>query len=204
MGFFDEVRVPPPPPPPSYRLPDWLAPPENIAPGRLYIDLMIAESPSVSLSVVLLKAYSAGLSFDLVCRGETGDNPSGPFPGMPFFGGRPLIDGGLGFGLQFADGRAAIANRPPFERPLLARPQAPVLRPVSGGSGGGRESRTSLWLWPLPPPGPLAFVCEWQLKGIAETRTSIDGADVVAAAAKARELWPDDRDPPPTENDVVI
>jgi hypothetical protein len=36
MGFFDEVRVPPPPPPPSYRLPDWLAPPENIAPGRLY------------------------------------------------------------------------------------------------------------------------------------------------------------------------
>jgi len=30
------VRVPPPPPPPSYRLPDWLAPPENIAPGRLY------------------------------------------------------------------------------------------------------------------------------------------------------------------------
>jgi len=46
------------------------------------------------------------------------------------------------------------------------------------------------WLWPLPPPGPLAFVCEWPKKGIGERRVDIDASVVLDAAARAEPLWP--------------
>ncbi len=39
-----------------------------------------------------------------------------------------------------------------------------------GGHGGGRQSRQAFWVWPLRPPGPVAFVCEWPSYGIPESR----------------------------------
>ena len=41
------------------------------------------------------------------------------------------------------------------------------------------------------PPGPLAFVCEWPARGIPETRAEIDAGLVLAAAARAVPIWPD-------------
>jgi hypothetical protein len=48
------------------------------------------------------------------------------------------------------------------------------------------------WVWPLPPPGPVEFVCEWPLHGIAESRGALDAQLIVDAAARAIPLWPDD------------
>ena len=45
---------------------------------------------------------------------------------------------------------------------------------------------------PLPPPGPLAFICAWPGRGIAASRTEVDGAAIRAAADTAVPLWPDD------------
>jgi hypothetical protein len=196
MGFFDAARVAPAPAPPGYRLPGWLAPPENIEPVTVLVDLVLASAGDLTLSIAQLTVFPTGLSFELTGRGYARAT-------HPLFDGPPLIDGGLAFGVLFADGRTAIANLSSLRKPLLERPDAPVLRTVSGGCGGG-ECRTSLWLWPLPPPGPLEFVCEWALEGIPETGASIDGAQLAAAAARCRELWRDDRDLPPTEDDVVI
>ena len=39
-----------------------------------------------------------------------------------------------------------------------------------GGHGGGRQSRQEFWVWPLPPPIPVAFVCEWPRYGIPDSR----------------------------------
>lgn len=196
MGFFDAARVPPPPPPPSYRLPEWIAPPENYEPGEAHIDAVLARTDEVVLSIALLKAFPTGVSFELACAGARR-------AGHPFFGGPPLIEGGLGFGVLLADGRTAIANEFSWRRPVLERPPSPVLRAVSGGSNGAGW-RTLFWLWPLPSLGPLEFVVDWALEGIPETGVTIDGAVVTAAAVRARELWPDRRDLPPTEGDVVI
>jgi hypothetical protein len=45
-----------------------------------------------------------------------------------------------------------------------AEPEGPV--PSQGGGGGSDDYwESSFWLWPLPPPGPLAFVVEWPAKG---------------------------------------
>jgi hypothetical protein len=46
--------------------------------------------------------------------------------------------------------------------------------------------------WPLPPPGPLAFVCEWPAAGIAVTRSEIDAQLVLDAADRAQLIFPDD------------
>jgi hypothetical protein len=196
VGFFDAARVPPPPTPPSYRLPEWIAPPENIAPAMVYVDLVLATTRTLTVSIALLKVYRTGSGFELACAGHEGAHP--------FFGGPPLVDGGLALGVLFADGRTAIAGHPRLSRPFLERPSAPRLRTVSGGSGSGTGCRTTFWLWPLPPPGPLEFVCEWMLQGIPETGATVDAVLLAGAADRCRELWRDDRDLPPTEGDVVI
>ena len=44
---------------------------------------------------------------------------------------------------------------------------------------------------PLPPSGPLTFVCEWPAHGITESRASIEGDLIRVAAAEAVQLWPE-------------
>jgi hypothetical protein len=50
-------------------------------------------------------------------------------------------------------------------------------RPARPAAGGFRVMAVS------PPAGPLAFVCEWPLRGIVETRAEIDAAPILEAAA---------------------
>jgi hypothetical protein len=45
---------------------------------------------------------------------------------------------------------------------------------------------------PLPPPGPLAFVCVWPARGIPSAGVEVDGAAVLRAADAAVTLWADD------------
>jgi hypothetical protein len=94
-------------------------------------------------------------------------------------------------GVQFADGRKG-AN---FGRgPELARGggfTGVALNP--GGFGGGlRHRHWSYWVRPLPPAGPVSFVCEWTGAGIPETRASLDAQLIVDAARNSVRLWPGD------------
>ena len=49
----------------------------------------------------------------------------------------------------------------------------------------------SVWLWPLPPPGRLAFVVQWSAEDIAEKRHEIDANAILEAAERAEVLWSD-------------
>jgi hypothetical protein len=66
--------------------------------------------------------------------------------------------------LQLADGRAVIGGRPRGN----AEPTGPILVPRGGATSHYQHSRW--WAWPLPPTGPLEFVCQWPMLGIGETR----------------------------------
>jgi hypothetical protein len=48
------------------------------------------------------------------------------------------------------------------------------------------------WVWPLPPPGPFTFVCEWPARAIAESGAEIDAGSILEAAGRAVTFWPDD------------
>jgi hypothetical protein len=81
--------------------------------------------------------------------------------------------------VQFADGRKVTnLDRYPFV-PEDLPPDQPVLVEAGVGGEGGRLGRGAIWdlelaVQPLPPPGPLAFVCAWPARGIPETRVEID------------------------------
>jgi hypothetical protein len=45
---------------------------------------------------------------------------------------------------------------------------------------------------PLPPAGPLAFVCEWAALGIPEKRTELDAQLILDAATRSVRTWPQD------------
>jgi hypothetical protein len=78
----------------------------------------------------------------------------------------------------------------------------PVLR-ATGWEGHDRRSfDLGAWVWGVPPPGPLACVCEWPARQIPESRAEIDAAPVLEAAGRARpsgrakRIWPNlDRQP---------
>jgi hypothetical protein len=64
---------------------------------------------------------------------------------------------------------------------------------VWGGTGARAITNSyelTYWVQPLPPPGELLFACEWPQRQIPLTTTTIDADVILAAAARAQELWP--------------
>ncbi len=92
--------------------------------------------------------------------------------------------------LQFSDGRTAISGRPrgDFE------PTGPILQ-SRGGGGTSHSQLLQWWVWPLPPAGPLEFICQWPVYGIGETRVGIDGQLILDAARRSVRLSADLRRP---------
>ena len=86
-----------------------------------------------------------------------------------------------------ATNTGGFPQRPPdFEIP----PQGPVMH-SGGGGGGDRHWHQSQWVWPLPPRGPRAFVCQWPAAGIPLTRHELDAQLILDAAARAQAVFPD-------------
>jgi hypothetical protein len=115
------------------------------------------------------------------------------FHGQPYFSKRgtdPAIlpDELFRFGVQFADGSKAT-NLAEMHFRLGERPKRPVLQ-RGGGSSGEARADVAYWVWPLPPPGPLLFVCEWPAFGIPVTYHEIDSSLIRTAAAQTVPLWP--------------
>lgn len=104
----------------------------------------------------------------------------------------------LRLGLRYRDGTTVTTLDSPTARQPDADPSGPPVGPrlswTPYGSGGGRfyhHTRFALWLWPLPPAEPVQFAVEWPFAGIGLTVVELDGAELVAAAARSTGYWPD-------------
>jgi hypothetical protein len=78
------------------------------------------------------------------------------------------------------------------------QPEAPVLNFLAAGGNGGEDELSgsgTLWLWPLPPEGELQLFSQWKQLGFEESSIVLDGARLRAAAAGAREFWPEEQTP---------
>lgn len=162
-------------------------------PGVTALELVIASSARAAVYVGRCSAYSTGFELEvrvLLAAGAQDLDPSlnGPHHRPGSRSGSNYEDM-LKFGVEFSDGRKATNVR------LLGiageEPQAPVLWSMGGGGGGGRW-RQEFWVWPLPPPGPVWFVCEWPAAGIALSRAETDAQQLHDAAARAVALFPDE------------
>src|SRR5579884_2314559 len=144
-------------------------------PGVVPLELALARTDRFAVFVTSLNAYPEGFEFDLVAVAAPSEGDEELLDpmlfGPPRHRLRPGVEGipddVLRIGVQFSDGRKATNTGgfphfpPDFENP----PDAPVMR-GGGGGGGDRRWHQSEWVWPLPPPGPLAFVCQWPAAGI--------------------------------------
>jgi hypothetical protein len=198
----DDFFEPPPPPEPVQEpeprsLPPWVSAPRGTLPGVIALALVLARNDQVAVCVTHLGAYGTGFEFELHTM-ATPDHDEldidpllfgphrhrrrrpGTEPGLP--------DDMLRFGLQFSDG-GKVTNVNEHHH-LDEPPTGPVMH-QGGGSGGGGDWRQNYWVWPLPPPGPLLFVCEWPAMGIALSRAEIDAQLVIDAASRAQVLFPD-------------
>jgi len=179
MSFFEQ-SLPPIPDEPAPRQPEWAAPPENAVGATVPFDLVLANTGHVAVAVGGMTAYPTGVSF--VVRVVRRTAP----PDDLFFRLHHPGPGGLRFGVELADGSRAFAEHGPGEPG-----RGPTLT-SRGGGGGGLSYELGYWLWPLPPEGPLRFACAWPDEGIEETTAELE-APIREAAARAVELWPDDR-----------
>lgn len=180
----------PGPPPPS---PPWTGPPHGVLPGAAPLELVIAANARAAVYVGRCSAYTTGFELELRVLVAPGADQLDPSLGGVFHrpGRGNNYDEMLRFGLEFSDGRKATNVGGPGMVPHKGEePEGPLLRSLGGGGGGGRWHQ-DFWVWPLPPAGPLAFVCEWPAAEIPLTRAEIDAQPLLDASTRARELFPD-------------
>lgn len=185
-GVFRAMAVSPP---------AWLGPPHDVLPGIAPVQLIVARTSETVVAIAGIQAYPAGFGFTLSLRLRSlSAREEQQFPYLldrSAFEAEPLPDEFLRFAVEFADGRKATnLDRLPYD-PEGQAPDRPVLN-QHGGGGGGSTWDMEQWVWPLPPTGPFAFVCEWPGRGIAESRAEIAAASILEAAGRAVNLWPDD------------
>ena len=196
MGFFEP---PPPPhgPPPHYRRPKWMKP-DNVLGEPVPITVLMARSAKAAVQVGHITAYHNGFEFRVVAHCRLQAEIWDPMHGLAGLRGRPGQRGGemdaeiLRFGIRWSDGSKATNLGPPMVGPTDQEPKGPMLQ-HGGGSSGGSVAEQAYWSWPLPPPGGLAFVCEWPKWEVPLTEKEIDASLILDAANQAVELWPDDR-----------
>jgi hypothetical protein len=186
MGLFERLLPP--------RKPRRWERPHAVLPGLVGEELMVAHSDAAAVFIAGLAGYPTGFDFWLrvMLRRE---KPFGrridPFVALHSAPGRREF---LRLSVQFADG-TMISNldRPPFVVPD-AEPAGPLL--VENG-GFGEELRLDLsyWVWRLPPPGAITFVCHWPACGIEDARAQIDAQRIHDAASRSIDLWPGDPEP---------
>lgn len=175
--------------------PGWVGPPDNVIPGALPLELLLAASQQVVVALRGRAAYPTGFEFDLVVRVKALPSAEEPNTSQFLVVSPEEITNGklpprfLRFGLEFSDGRK-VTNLPGAGPGPIADPgDGPILW-GRDGSGSNLAWRQCYWVWPLPPPGPLKFVCAWPAFDIPESTASVDGAEVIDAAKRATVVWP--------------
>ena len=197
MDFF---RVPPRPERPLNvpKMPDWIHKPSDETGVLIPRAAVIARSKQALVALAGFHVYSKGIDILLMLRTLSEfvlDDPTGVRELMRRridpTKNDSLPDTIFRFGVEFSDGRVATSlDRNWFEPDWQTKPPPSIHLGITGG-GGGAAFDWQMWLWPLPPPGALTFVCEYPQVGIALTRYEVDAAPILEAASQSIKLWED-------------
>jgi len=167
-------------------VPDPWDPPQTQFPGIVPVNtLLFDRSERAAIAITGISAYTNGFEFfvtRLIQPGAPGwdEDPVPGEPGEPFAAHRSFE-----ISLLLSDGRTVSSGRPRGG----SEPTEPMLR-SRGGGGTSHYNQAQWWAWPLPPSGPLEFICQWPTLGISETRVSIDAQLILDAARRSVQLWP--------------
>jgi len=146
--------------------------PASVPIGTLHFDL----PGHTAIAITGISAFSSGFEIfitQLVRRDHPGFDPDPGVIAEPLF---------FELSLRFSDGRAVATGRPPGD----AEATEPFLQ-RRGGGGTSHYRLMQWWAWPLPPTGPLEFICRL---GTAESRVGIDAQLILDAAQRSVRVWP--------------
>jgi hypothetical protein len=178
-------RKRPPVPKLVRRVPRPWDPPETEFPALVPVNtLQFDRSEQTAIAITGIWAYSNGFEF-FVTRLIRPDAPGfdeDPVPGA--LRGALAERQSFQISLQLADGSTVISGRPDGD----AKPIGPILQP-HGGGGSSHHMVLRWWAWPLPPSGPLGFICQL---GAGETRVSMDAQLILDASRQSVRVWPED------------
>ncbi len=193
---------------PEFRIPEiqpWDGPPSLEAGVIVALERIVARSPHAVVTLPMVRAYRAGCMLEvrvLTRRRDLSPNDWWDLHtatygfAFRFRGGDTLPDKLLRCGVRFGDGTKATTlyrhshrSEDPPAGPLLN--WWPASSGVRGGGGEVGHGAFGLWLWPLPTAEAFEFAVEWPFGGIEPTFTELDGAAIVAAAARSERYWPD-------------
>jgi hypothetical protein len=176
-------KSPPPRPTLQRRVPRPWDPPETELPAIVPIStLQFGRSAQTATAITGMSAYSNGFEV-FVTRLIRPDAPgfdNDPASGTP----RGMLAERQSFqiSLQLSDGRMVTSGRQYSD----GEPTGPILR-SRGGGGTSHYLLSRWWAWPLPPSGPLEFICQL---GTGETRVGIDAQLILDAAQRSVRVWP--------------
>jgi hypothetical protein len=183
-------------------MPPWFGAPHGTLPGVVAVERILAQTGDVAVGVTRLAAYPSGFEVDVITMSADDQHDLDPW----MFGHHRMQRGAteevppelLRFGVLFSDGSKAT-NTGGFHHDREP-PAGPIMHP-GGGGGGGASWHQTHWIWPLPPPGTLTFVCEWPAMGIPVTRVELDAQAILDAGSRAQVIFSDEHLPePPDEN----
>jgi len=201
-SFFEPP--PPPPDPPEQPAPRprhaWRGAPGGVVGRTVALNLVLGQSAKAVIWIPSVTVYPDGFELQLEIRQRDEAAWSDQFRLLHHQSNR-RPDGDLDpelfrFGIELSDGRKATNVNPGTgARDWDTPPAGPILSEGGGSAGGlaggGARMQYGYWVWPLPPEGPFAFVCEWPIADIPETRSEIDSALVRDAVREAVILWSD-------------
>jgi hypothetical protein len=151
------------------------------------IELLLARTDTDAVLVTDLRAYPTGLEFALTGRPHPDQlqqrrhDPDRPHS----FAYRDLW-----LELRFADSQTVSTDPRSWPRTFETEQPDPLFLYCHGRGGSERGWRSRHWLWGLPPPGPLAFVCVWPTGQLPASEVTIDAGLILEAAARAAPAWP--------------
>ena len=196
MFFF-----PPDPPqdgdsaPQQHLSPPWWQPPEDEFPLLFPIAERLATGANAAIFVREARVYSIGVEVVIDRRMRRGELSEREWQllqwgGQPFSGGQDPDR--VRYGLALGDGQRLLADAGPGLPFGDDEPAGHTLAPSGGGGGGSDRSyrwEDGLWLWPLPPAGPIEVITQWPAQGIPESRLVVDSAPLLELARRVRPIW---------------
>jgi hypothetical protein len=105
-------------------------------------------------------------------------------PGPPNPSGFLRAEESFKLGVEFAGGRPTFPSDH-IEPRYDDEPSQPFLFPGGRSVRGCRED-ARWWLWPLPPPGQLKFICSL---GETTTKVTMDAQLILDASRRSIQLW---------------
>lgn len=165
--------------------PDWFMPPRMIG-GHVTGPALIEQTDGYLVAVRQVLAYPSGVEVEIEAHAR-GPSPGGPPPDPVGFGEHH----DLRFRVRLADGRDVVQDD---DTGLRSGPGPMLLvskcETSSGGPDNREDIRLTVWLSPLPPPGPLTLTCSWPRRGLRAADFLLDPDAIQAAAGQARPFWP--------------